>query len=63
MAKFCDFRGQVGKCGVYIKDGSSNRCPRHQKSTERPLLAKIGRFSGASAMRKKEGFKTPGIAK
>ena len=56
-AKFCDFNGQVGLCGVFVGYGSDTRCQRHRNSPNKPKVTKIGKYSGMSAMRVKDGYK------
>lgn len=52
--KFCDYLGQVGKCGVWVR-GNGNRCEKHTGKEIKEPRKKIGKYSGQSKYQEETG--------
>lgn len=58
---FCEYNGSVGKCGIYVENGS--RCEKHKELPNKEIKRRGLKFSGYSKQREEEGYKTPGFHK
>lgn len=54
-AKFCDYHGQVGLCGMFVGYGTESRCLRHKGKKDKAPRNNIGRYSGYSKHQEENG--------
>jgi len=47
-ARFCDYVGAVGKCGLFVGYGVETRCQKHIQKKDKTPRQKIGKYSGFS---------------
>lgn len=54
-ARFCDYLGLVGKCGIFVGYGEQSRCDRHRDKESKQPRSKIGKYSGFSKHQQENG--------